>query len=147
MTVQSSPLHWRVVQSIQWNLRPSGPVPSSPILFVPFQLSTFQSSVAQVHISQWQSSLVQSSAVHSSAILTAQPSPVPSSPEQLIATESRTTQSCSVDLGTTTCILARPDKWSAIPKSPHLSPYKCISVQCCLQLSHQHKEERLLALS
>ena len=153
-SVQSSPLHWRVVQSIQWNLRPSSPVPSSPILFVPvqfqfipFQLSTFQSSVAQVHISQWQSSLVQSSAVHSSAILTAQPSPVPSSPEQLIATESRTTQSCSVELGTTTCILARPVKWSAIPKSPHLSPYKCISVQCCLQLSHQHKEERLLTLS
>ena len=124
------------------------PVQSRPVQFqfIPFQLSSFQSSIAQVYISQQQSSLVQSSAVKSSAIRnsSAPSRPVPSNPEQLTAVESSTTQSCSVKLGTTKCIAARPVKWSAIRKSPHLSPYKCISVLCCLQLWHQHNQERLL---
>ena len=121
---QSSPLHShrRAVQSIQWNLRPSSPfngicarpVQSRPIQFqfIPFQLSSFQSSIAQVYISQQQSSLVQSSAVQSSAIRnsSAPSRPVPSNPEQLTAVESSTTQSCSVKLGTTKCVAARPFK-------------------------------------
>ena len=41
-----------------------------------------------------------------------------------------------------TAVESGPVKWSAI--CPHLSPYKCISVLCCLQLSHQHNQERLL---
>ena len=142
--VQSSPLRWRAVQSTECSLslRKSNFVRSRPIPFIPFQLSTFQSSRAQVHITQQQSILVQSIAVQSSAIRN---SSVPSRPLQSF--ESRKTQSCSVKLRTTNCIAARQVKWSAIRKSPHLSPFKCNSVQCCLQLSHQHNEARLLALS
>ena len=120
---QSSPLRRRVLQSslIRSSLlsgvcsRPaqSSPVPfksirSRPIPVIPFHLSTFQSRIAQVHISQQQSSLVQSSAVQSSAIRSS--SAVPSRPKQLTTVESSTTQRCSVKLGTTKCIAARPVK-------------------------------------
>ena len=145
--VQSSPLHWRAVQSIQWNLRPSSPI---PIHSLPAKYISIQRRPGSYKSTAVESSLVQSSAVQSSAIRnsSAQSRPVPSrpvpfSPEQLTAVESSTTQSCSVKLGTTKCIAARPVKWSAIRKSPHWSPYKCISVQSCLQLSHQHNQERL----
>ena len=142
-SVQSSPVHSTNVRSSPFSEICACPV---QFQFIPFQLSTFQSSIAQVHISQQQSSLIQSSAVQSSAIRSSSTPfrPVPSSLEQLTAVESSTTQSCSVKLGTAKCIAARPVKWSAIRKSPHLSPYKCISVQSCLQLTHQHNQERLL---
>ena len=133
-SVQSGPLHWRAVQSIQWNLCPSSPVQSRPVQFQFIsKLSSFQSGIAQVHISRQQSSLIQSSVLQSSAIRNTSSHSRPSSPEQLTAVESSTTQFCSVKLGTTKCITVRPIKWSAIRKSPHWSPYKCISVQSCLQ--------------
>ena len=141
----SSPVHSTDVRSSPFNEICARPV---QFQFIPYQLRTFKSSIAQV---PYKSTAVESSPVKCSAEqcnplqLSPVPScPVPFSPEQLTAVESSTTQSCSVKLGTTKCIAARPVKWSAIPKSPHWSPYKCISVQSCLQLTHQHNQERLL---
>ena len=145
-SVQSGPVHKVESAPVQSSLVQSNPVRSRPIPVhsFPAKYISIQRSPGPCKSIAVESSQVQCKAVQS---VRAQPSPVPSSREQLIATQSRTPQSCSVELGTTTCIAARPFKWDAIPKSPHLSPYKCISVQCCLQLSHQHKEERLLTLS
>ena len=143
--VQCSPVRWSPVpsSSVFW----SGPAQSSPVRstdvrsspfseicarpvqfqFIPYQLRTFKSSIAQVPTTQ-QSSLVQSSAVQSSAIRSSSAVPArPSRPKQLTTVESSTTQRCSVKLGTTKCIAARPVKWSTIRKSPHWSHYKCVS--------------------
>ena len=144
--VQSSPLHSTDVRSSTFSGFCASSVPSSLISIHSLPAKYIWSSIAQVHISQLQSKLVQWSAVQRSVIRnsSAQSRPVPFSQGQLTAVESTTTQSCSVKLGTTKCIAARPVKWSAIRKSPHWSPYKCISVQSCLQLTHQHNQERLL---
>ena len=141
--VYSGPVYRVEFVPVQSSPMPSNSVPSRLIPFIPFQLSTFVPSITQVHTSQQQSSLVRQVQCRAVQSVTAQPSPVPSSPEQLTAVESSTTQSCSVKLGTIS-IAAREVKWSAIPKSPNLGPCKCISVQFCLQLSHQHNQERLL---
>ena len=65
-SVQSSPLHWRAVQSIQWNLRPSGPVPSSPIPihFLPAKYISFS---RQHSPGPYKSTAVESSPVKCSA--------------------------------------------------------------------------------
>ena len=114
---QSSPLHshWRAVQSSPFSGICARPVQSRPVRsqFIPFHLSSFQSSIAH--------------------------SPVPPNPEQLTAVESSRTQSCSVKLGTTKRIAARPVKWIAIRKSPHWSPYKCISVQSSVDTPTQSR--------
>ena len=140
---QYSPLHWHAVQSMQWNLRPSSPISiySLPAKYISIQHSPGLFKSTAVKFNTIKCSAEHCRAVHSVAAL---PSPVPSSPEQLTAVESSTMQSCSVKLGTTKCIAARLVNWSAIRKSPHWSPYKRISVQSCLQLSHQHNQERLL---
>ena len=65
--VQSSPVHWCAVQSIQWNLRPSSPIPI-PIHSLPAKYISIQRKPGSYKSTAFESSLVQSSAVQSSAI-------------------------------------------------------------------------------
>ena len=63
--VQSSPVHWCAVQSIQWNLRPSSPI---PIHSLPAKYISIQRRPGPYKSTAVESSLVQSIAVQTSAI-------------------------------------------------------------------------------